>query len=445
MAVLPTTLGSEPIGKLLKQYSIPAIIAMTAASLYNMVDSIFIGHGVGALAISGLTVTFPLINLAAAFGSLVGVGAGTLLSVKLGQKDYDATKKILGNLCSLNLIIGALFTVFTLLFLDPILIFFGASDATLPYAKDYMEIILWGNIITHMYLGLNNIVRAAGHPRQAMTATILTVILNAIFDPLFIFVFGWGIRGAAIATVLAQAVALVWIIRILADRNEVVHFTHGTFKLDRRIVTSSLSIGLSPFLMNTAACLIVIVINKSLQQYGGDLAIGAYGIVNRMGFLIVMIVMGLNQGMQPIAGYNFGARNYNRLIEVLRKTIIVAVIITTSGCLVYELIPKIIVKAFTSDSELIAQSVKGMRITFAMFPIVGFQMVVSNFFQSIGMVRQSIFLSLTRQLLFLLPGLVLLPYFWGIDGVWLAMPVSDLAAGITALILFVIHIRTFKQ
>lgn len=439
------SLGVEPIGKLLKQYSIPAIIAMTAASLYNMVDSIFIGHGVGALAISGLTVTFPLTNLAAAFGSLVGVGAGTLLSVKLGQKDYETTNKILGNLCSLNLIIGLLFTIVTLIFLDPILFFFGASDDTIAYARDYMVIILLGNIITHMYLGLNTLVRASGHPRQAMAATILTVVLNAIFDPIFIFIFDWGIKGAAIATVLAQVVALVWVTKILSNKNEVVHFTHGIFRLERRIVIPSLSIGMSPFLMNTAACLIVIVINKSLQLYGGDLAIGAYGIVNRMGFLIVMIVMGLNQGMQPIAGYNFGAQNYDRLIEVLKKTIIVAMIITTSGFLVYELIPELIVRAFTIDSELIAQSVKGMRITFAMFPIVGFQMVVSNFFQSIGMAKQAIFLSLTRQLLFLLPGLFIFPCFWGIDGVWWAMPISDLAAGVTALILFIIHMRKFKQ
>lgn len=444
MAVLPTELGTEPIGRLLRRYAVPAIIAMTASSLYNMVDSIFIGHGVGALAISGLAVTFPFMNLAAALGSLVGVGASTLISVKLGQRDYPTTRKVLGNIVSLNLIIGLTFTVLSLIWLDPILMFFGASEDTLIYARDYMQIILIGNIVTHIYLGLNSAVRSSGHPNQAMTATILTVVLNAILDPLFIFVFGWGIRGAAVATILAQIVSLVWIVKLLCNKGEVVHFEPGIFKLDRRIVSSSLAIGMSPFLMNAAACLIVIVINKSLQKYGGDLAIGAYGIVNRVAFLFVMIVMGLNQGMQPIAGYNFGARHFDRLMEVLKKTIYIALAVTTSGFMVCEVFPETIVRAFTSDEELIARSVRGMRIVMAAFQIIGFQMVTSNFFQCIGMARQAIFLSLTRQLLFLLPALFLLPLWFGIDGVWMSMPVSDVAAAVTAALVLWYYLKKWK-
>ncbi len=332
-------LGTERIRKLLVQYAVPAIIAMTASSLYNMVDSIFIGHGVGPLAISGLALTFPLMNLAAAFGSLVGVGAATLVSMRLGQRDYGTARDVLGNVVVLNTIIGVGFGLLTLAFLDPILYFFGASDATIGYAREYMVIILAGNVVTHMYLGLNAVLRAAGHPRKSMYATINTVAINTLLDPLFIFGFGWGIRGAAIATILAQVVSLVWQFRILSDKSELLHFSRGIYRLRSRIVRDILAIGMSPFLMNLAACFIVILINKGLKQYGGDLMIGAYGIVNRLGFFFVMIVMGVNQGMQPIAGYNFGARQYERVLRVLRLTIMGATAVTTLGFLIGELTP----------------------------------------------------------------------------------------------------------
>ena len=382
-------LGTERIRKLLVQYAVPAIIAMTASSLYNMVDSIFIGHGVGALAISGLALTFPLMNLAAAFGSLVGVGAATLVSMRLGQRDYETAQRILGNVVVLNLIIGISFGLLTLVFLDPILYFFGASDATIGYAREYMSVILWGNVVTHMYLGLNAVLRAAGHP-------ILTVTINAILDPLFIFGFGWGIRGAAIATVLAQILALVWQFRIFSDRNELLHFRRGIYRLKGKIVRNVLAIGMSPFLMNLAACFIVILINKGLKEYGGDLNIGAYGIVNRLGFFFVMIVMGINQGMQPIAGYNYGARQFDRVDRVLKLTIIGATCVTTLGFLIGELAPRLAVSVFTDDPELVRLSAEGMRIVFFCFPIIGFQMVTTNFFQSIGMAGKAIFLSLSR-------------------------------------------------
>lgn len=361
-------LGTERIRKLLVQYAVPAIIAMTASSLYNMVDSIFIGHGVGALAISGLALTFPLMNLAAAFGSLVGVGAATLVSMRLGQRDYETAQRILGNVVVLNLIIGISFGLLTLVFLDPILYFFGASDATIGYAREYMSVILWGNVVTHMYLGLNAVLRAAGHPRKAMYATILTVTINAILDPLFIFGFGWGIRGAAIATVLAQILALVWQFRIFSDRNELLHFRRGIYRLKGKIVRNVLAIGMSPFLMNLAACFIVILINKGLKEYGGDLNIGAYGIVNRLGFFFVMIVMGINQGMQPIAGYNYGARQFDRVDRVLKLTIIGATCVTTLGFLIGELAPRLAVSVFTDDPELVRLSAEGMRIVFFCFP-----------------------------------------------------------------------------
>ncbi len=446
-----TELGTERIRKLLVQYAVPAIIAMTASSLYNMIDSIFIGHGVGPMAISGLALTFPLMNLAAAFGSLVGVGAATLVSMRLGQRDYDSARNILGNVLVLNLIVGIVFGAAALLFLDPILYFFGASDATIGYARDYMQIILLGNVITHMYLGLNAVLRASGHPRKSMYATINTVVINAVLDPIFIFWFGWGIQGAAVATVLAQVVSLVWQFRILSNKEELLHFQRGIYRLRRKIVGNIIAIGMSPFLMNLAACFIVILINKGLKEYGGDLNIGAYGIVNRLAFFFVMIVMGINQGMQPIAGYNFGARQFDRVNRVLKLTIIGATCITSVGFLLGELAPRLAVSAFTNDPELIRLASEGMRIVFVCFPIIGFQMATTNFFQSIGMAGKAIFLSLSRQLLFLLPGLLFLPRLFdeytrwdGSWGVWCAMPLSDLLASIVAAFMLAYQFRRFR-
>lgn len=426
------------------QYAIPAIIAMTASSLYNMVDSIFIGHGVGALAISGLALTFPLMNLAAAFGSLVGVGASTLISVKLGQKDYDTAQRVLGNVLVLNVIIGLLFTVVTLIFLDPILYFFGGSDATVGYARDYMVVILLGNIITHIYLGLNAVLRSAGHPQKAMYATIATVLVNTLLDPLFIYVFDWGIQGAAIATITAQVLALIWQFKLFSNKNELLHFHKGIYRLKKKIVYDSLAIGMSPFLMNLAACFIVILINQGLQKYGGDLAIGAFGIVNRLVFIVVMIVMGLNQGMQPIAGYNYGAQQYLRVRKVLIVTIVAATLVTTFGFLVGMLMPELAVSIFTTDEELIRLAAKGLRITVVFFPIIGFQMVTSNFFQSIGMASKAIFLSISRQVLILIPCLLILPRYYGQFGVWVSMPVSDITASLIAGSMLIWQMKKLK-
>lgn len=440
----PTALGTENIGKLLMQYAVPAIIAMTASSLYNMVDSIFIGHGVGTMAISGLALTFPLMNLAAAFGSLVGVGAATLISVKLGQKDYDTAQRVLGNVFVLNILLGVAFTVIVMAFLDPILYFFGGSDETVGYARDYMYIILLGNTITHLYLGLNAVLRSSGHPQKAMYATIATVIINTILDPVFIYGFGWGIRGAAIATIVAQIISLMWQLWIFSSKEELLHFHRGIFRLKRKIVFDSLAIGMSPFLMNMAACFIVILINQGLKKYGGDLAIGAFGIVNRLVFIIVMIVMGLNQGMQPIAGYNFGAKQYERVTKILKLTIIYVTGVTTFGFIIGMLFSDTVVGIFTSDAELIELSAKGLRIVVMFFPIIGFQMVTANFFQSIGMASKAIFLSLTRQMVVLLPCLLILPRFFGAAGVWYSMPISDLLASLIAGTMLVWQFRKFR-
>ena len=438
-------LGTKPVGRLLTQYALPAIIAMTASSLYNMVDSIFIGQGVGALAISGLAVTFPFMNLSAAFGAGVGIGSSSYLSVKLGQKDYSTAQRILGNNVTLNIIIGLVFSVVSLVFLDPILYFFGASEQTIPYAREYMIIILLGNIITHLYFGMNALLRAASKPRQAMYTTIFTVVLNSLLDPLFIYTFDMGIRGAAVATILSQTVALVWQTRLFSDKNELLHLKRGIYRLDNKIVKNILGIGISPFAMNATACLVAIFVNQRLLEYGGDLAVGAYGIANRVAFIFVMITMGVNQGMQPIAGYNYGAQKYDRLMRVLTLAMIAGTCVTTLGFLVAEFMPHLCVRLFTNDAVLTELSVNGIRLMMAAMPIVGYQMVVTNFFQSIGKAKISIFLSLSRQLLFLVPLLGILPLFFGITGVWIAMPISDTFSAIFALVMMVRYMRMFKK
>ena len=432
---IPTELGTEKIGKLLKQYALPAIIAQTAASLYNMVDSIFIGQGVGPLAISGLAVTFPLMNLSTAFGTLVGAGAATMLSVLLGQKNYKAANKVLGNVVTLNTIIGLIFMAISLIFIDPILYFFGASENTLPYAKEYITIILIGNVVTHLYFGLNAAMRSSGNPKKAMALTIFTVVFNTILDPIFIFWFDMGISGAAWATVISQTIAMFIVISHFNDRKKPFHFEKGIFRLDMRVAKDSLSIGMGPFLMNAAACLVTLFINQQLRNHSGDLGIGAYGICNRFIFMFIMICMGLNQGMQPIAGYNYGARQYSRVKEVFWKTAKIAMAMTTICFIFGMFFPRAAVGIFTHDEELMALSARALRITTIAFPIVGFQMIATNFFQSLGMVRKSIILSLSRQILFLLPLLYIFPNFIGSDGVWASFPIADSIATVMTIIM----------
>ena len=442
---IPVELGTEPIGKLLKNYAVPAIIAMTASSLYNIIDSIFIGHGVGPLAIAGLAVTFPLMNLSAAFGTLVGVGATTMISVLLGQKNYEVANKVLGNVVILNILIGLLFMTVSLAFLDPILYFFGASENTIAYAREYMQIILAGNAVTHLYLGLNSVLRASGNPKFAMMLTILSVIINTAVAPVLIFWLDMGIRGAAIATVLAQVVALAIILCYFSKKERLLHFSRKMFRPDLRIAKDSLAIGLAPFLMNAAACIVTLFINQQLKKYGGDLAIGAYGIVNRISFLFIMVTLGLNQGMQPIAGYNFGTRNYTRVKSVMWTTVKYATVVTCTGFLIAMLVPHQAASIFTSDKELIDLSAKGLRMLTLAYPLVGFQMVASNFFQCLGMVNKAILLSMSRQMLFLIPCIYVLPLFFGNIGVWVSFPIADFAAFVISAILLCGLLRKFAR
>ena len=449
MIVMSRTLelGTQPIHKLLWKYALPAIIAMTASSLYNIVDSIYIGHGCGALALGALTVAKPFMDICAAFGSLVGVGASSLLAIYLGEKDYDKANRVLGNVIVLNVLLSAIVMVVGLIWLDPILMAFGASEDTLGYAHEYMEIILYGNILTHIYFGLNAMLRSAGHPRFSMVATIVAVTVNIILDPIFIFVLNMGVRGAALATVLSQVVAVVWQLTKFLDRSELVRFHRGIWRLNREITHRALAIGMSPFLYNIAHCFVVIIINNQLKNYGGDLAIASYGVINRLTFVFAMMVMGLNQGMQPIAGYNYGAQQYDRVLRSFYLTCLYATGVMAIVFILGECFPKLVTEIFTHDPELINLTIRPMRIICSTMLIIGFQMVTGNLFTSIGKAGKAIFLSLTRQVLYLIPLAIWLPLIFNdpLDGVWWSIPVSDTMSAITAVIVLLASRRNFQS
>ena len=423
---------------------------MTAMSLYNMVDSIFIGHGVGALALSGLTVAKPFMDICAAFGTLVGVGASSLVAIKLGEKDYRSANDVLANVVILNVLLGALVMVVGLFWLDPILYAFGASDATIAYARDYMEIILLGNILTHIYYGLNSMLRSIGHPRISMYATILAVTLNVVLDPIFIFVLDMGVRGAALATMISQLVSVVIELIIFLNPTEVIYFHRGIWRLKRDITMRALGIGMAPFLMHMAACFVVIVLNNQLKRYGGDMAIATFGMTNRFMFFFAMIVMGIQQGMQPIVGYNYGANLYARMIRAFKLSVYCATCVMGVLWLFGVIWPEGFIRLFTHDELLIAQSIAPARVMLCVMFAIGFPMITGNFYTSIGMAPKAIFLSLTRQVLFLIPLILCLPIVFesmgweSIWGVWWALPISDSLSVITAAIVINRDMRKFK-
>jgi putative MATE family efflux protein len=438
-------LGTKPVGRLLMQYALPAMVAMTASSLYNIIDRAFIGQVVGPEAIAGLGITFPLMNLSGAFGAAVGVGASTCISVKLGQKDYKMAEHLLGNTVTLNLIVGLLFMVVCFIFLNPILRFFGASDVTLPYAREFMEVILAGNMITHMYFGMNAVLRAAGKPRHAMYAVLFTVGMNIALVIAFVWWFRWGIRGAALATIVSQSMALCWQLWIFSNKKELLHLKRGIYKLKADLVRNIISIGISPFLMNATACIVVIFMNNQFVRYGGDMAVGAYSIANSIAMVFFMFVIGVNQGMQPIAGYNYGAMKYDRMMRVLWLAIAAATCILLVGWGLSMAFPRQIARIFTTDKTLIDMAARGIKLNMLVFFVVAGQAVITNFFQCIGKVKISIFLSLTRQLLLLIPMAYILPLFIGLDGVWYSMAASDLGSALMTWPILFAFINKFKH
>ena len=438
-------LGTKPVGQLLWQYALPAIVAMSASSIYNIIDRAMIGQIVGPEAIAGLGITFPFMNLSAAFGAAVGVGSSACISVKLGQRDYQTAQNLLGNTMTLNLIIGFSFMVISLLFLDPILYFFGASEVTLPYAREFMTIILLGNVMTHMYFGMNAVLRAAGKPKHAMYSVLFTVAMNIVLVVMFVWWFRWGIRGAALATVTSQTLAMCWQLWLFSDKQEILHLKRGIYKLKQRLVTSIIAIGISPFLMNVTSCVIVIIMNNQFVRYGGDMAVGAYSIANSVVMMFFMFVMGVCQGMQPIVGYNYGAEKYDRMLRCLFLAIGYATLILLIGWALSMLFPREIARIFTTDPTLMDMSARGIKLDMLVFFVVGSQATITHFFQSIGKVKVSIFLSLSRQLFLLLPMVYVFPLFWDLDGVWYSMPASDFGSFAMTIPMLMWYMKKFKE
>jgi putative MATE family efflux protein len=445
-SVAPThKLSTEKIGKLIWQYSIPSIVGMIVMSVYNIVDRIFIGQGVGALAISGLALTFPFMILLMAFGMLIGAGSSSRISITLGENNIEKAEKILGNALTLTILISGVISIITFIFMGDLLRFFGGTDETIGYAEDYMRIIVPASIFSAMNFGFNNIMRATGFPRKAMYTMLISAVLNIGLDALFIFVFDWGIKGAAWATVIAYTTGSIWVISHFFLPISQIRFKKEFLRLDKKIVGAIVSIGFSPFSMQLAASMVMIVVNATLINYGGDLAIGAYGIINSLLILVIQIVLGLNQGTQPVVGFNFGAKLYDRMFKTLKTAIIIATILTSGGFLMGMFFAEFSVGLFTTDDELIQIASNALRIAIIMFPLVGFQIVISNFFQSIGKAKIAIFLSLTRQFIFLVPAVLILPPLYGLNGAWAAFPVADgLAAVVAATTIFFFY-KNFKR
>lgn len=441
-------LATRPVGRLLLQFATPSIIAMSASAIYNLCDSMFIGKGAGPLAIAGLALTFPLMNISSAFGAMFGVGAGAQTSVKMGEGNQTRALQIFGNMLRLDVTVGLIITIIGLLCLDPILRLFGASEATLPYARDYMQIILAGNVITHTFLGMNDQLRSTGHPREAMTAQLIAVVVNIVLDATFIFGLGWGMRGAALATVLGQLTAWCYEVRFFFDKRNFVYFSRLGLKIRLDIIREILAIGLSPFCMNLCNCLIVIILNHQLLTQGGaegDAYVGVYGIVNRCAMFIIMMVAGFGQGLQPIVGFNIGARLFHRVVGVTRFALGCAFAVMTVGYAFVFCFPGWLSSLFANDADIIEKCIPAMRIVMCAFPLVGPQMIATSFFQSSRKAGTAIFLTMSRQLVFLLPLLLILPGRMGVEGVWWSMPISDTIAFLMAAVLLMRQMRRLRR
>ena len=436
---------TKKISKIVWEYALPGIIGTVVTALYNVIGRIFIGQGVGALAISGLAITFPVMNLTTSIGMLVGAGAAARISISLGKKDRETSEKILGNSLLLTIILNAVFITLILIYLEPILRSFGASDLTLPYAYDYLKIVRLGNVCVSLAYNFNAMMRASGYATTAMTTMLIGAIFSVILTPIFLYGFNMGIQGVAWATVISMFLGMIFVMHHFLQKKSLIRLKLKNIKLNKRIIISIVSIGMSPFSMQVAASGVAVLMNTSLIRYGGDLAVGAYGIINTVLMLFLMIIMGLNQGTQPIIGYNYGAGNYSRVRETLMYSIKIASIIASAGALVAIFFPEIFANAFTNDTELKNITVRGIRITVSALPLVGFQIVSSSFFQSIGFAAKSLIQSLSRQLIFLVPAIIILPRVWELDGLWIAMPVSDTLAFILSLFLLTSQLKQLKK
>lgn len=444
-----TRLGNEPIKKLLLEFSIPAIIGMLVNALYNIVDRIFIGYGVGQLAIGGVFVGLPLGTIVLAFGMLIGVGGNTLVSIRLGQHKKEEAENILIHSFMMLLVVGVVLTLLGFFFLEPLLISFGATDANLVYAVDYMQVLLIGLIFQLVGFGMNNFIRGEGNPKIAMFTMLIGAIINTICDPIFIFVFNMGVRGAALATIISQAISAIWVMAYFTRGKSLLKLEFKNFKPNFCVIREICTFGFPPFSMQLAASLVMVLFNKSLNTYGGDMAISSMSVIQSMAMMILMPVFGINQGAQPLMGYNYGAEKFDRVLETLKYAIIAASAITVLGFLFVEFFPLSIFKLFLNKPEEIKMvseiGVPGLRIYLSAIGIVGFQVIGSNYFQATGQPTKSMVLSLSRQVLILIPMILILPKFFGLTGIWLAAPISDSLSTILTVILLKSDLNRFKN
>lgn len=440
-------MGTESIGKLLLRFSIPAIIGMLVNALYNVVDSLYVGNidSSNSALLTGVGLTLPITTVILAFSLLIGVGASARISIKLGENKKDEAEIILGNAFTLSIIISLLLSAFGLIFVDDILRAFGASDTSIVYAREYIVVLLFGAVFNFISISLNHPIRGSGHPAVASISVLTGAIVNVILDPIFIFVFKMGVRGAAVATVLSQAIAATWIFSFYFSRRSSLKIRLKNLKLHRKAVTEIFSIGMSPFAMQLAASTVMIVANKVLSRYGGDAAIAAMTVIQRTSVLVLMPIIGMNQGAQPIIGYNYGAKKFDRVIKTLKYAVIAASVISVTGFLGIQIFPAFIIKAFNSDPDLLRIGIKGIRVFFLMLPVVGAQILCTNYFQSIGMARISMFLSLLRQVILLIPLYFILPVFFGLDGMWYAAPIADITSFLVTLLFIFGEMRKLKN
>ena len=423
-------LGEEKVSKLLWKFSLPAIVGMVVNALYNVVDSIFVGHGVGEIGLAAVTIAFPIMIVLMGFGMLVGVGASAVVSLRMGEQKQQEAEKILGNALTLAVLLSITLTIGILLFLDPILISLGAQETVLPYAREFTRIILLGSIFMYIGFGLNSIVRAEGNPKVAMTTILISAGLNIVLNPLFIFTFKLGIGGSALATVLSQTVSAVWVVAYFLSKKSLLKLRLANLALDKEIVRSIFKIGMSPFLMQIAASVVTVLFNYSLLQYGGEFAVASIGVINRIAMLMLMPIFGLSQGLQPIIGYNYGAKNYGRVTKALKMAIYAATVFSTVGFLMIQIFDQQIMMLFNDNPELIGMGAQGMRIYLCMLPVIGFQVIGANYFQAVGKAGYAIVLSMSRQLILLIPLILILPGIWGLNGAWLASPIADFVSAL---------------
>ncbi|HHU36044.1 MAG TPA: MATE family efflux transporter [Treponema sp.] len=433
------------IPRLLLQFSLPAIVGLLVNALYNIVDSIFVGRGVGDLGLAGVTVSFPIVMGFMAVTMLIGMGATALISLRLGQKRGEDAEKIIGNAFVLLVVLGLSLTVFGLIFLKPILLFFGASPDVLPYATDYMRIILLGTVFMAIGGGMNNFIRAEGNPRIAMNTMLIGTVTNIILDYVFIFIFKWGIKGAAAATVISYSVTSTWVLYHFLRGKSKLKIRRKNLKLNRLIVKGIVIIGFPTFVLQVTGSIQQLILNRSLAYYGGDAALAVIGIIMSVVMFLVMPAMGISQGAQPIIGYNFGANKIRRVKHTLVLSIISATGIVAIGFVVSKIWPRWIIGLFTESPELIEMGSYAMGVFFRFLPLVAMQMISSSYFQAVGKPTQATLLGLSRQVFIFIPLLFILPYFKGLDGVWLSGPYSDLGAFIFTGIWLLVEIRHLNK